>query len=209
MSLHPALHVILDKVPSVAGATFVGMNSRQGDGALTLPVGWAAGDVAIIIIVDTTGPSGPADPSGYTNLNSWTSTTTSRGWTVCYRVLAGGDSDPTISGTNSGGAAIFVWRGATAATHKNTNAGSTSASPSWTGITKNASSKKVIVVAGDDGKTTSETAPPGFTNHIPSSITFFSFVAADVDPSGYTDGAAATFGSFGTGQKTGSLVELT
>lgn len=78
--------------------------AASGALAVTLPAGWAAGQLAVMHVAR--GSAAPATPSGWTVVGS-TLTSSSGTSALFWRILQGGDSGPTLdTGTNT---AAVVW----------------------------------------------------------------------------------------------------
>lgn len=178
-----------------APAVFVAANTvDSASGNIVWPTGAQAGDIAIVAMTRAAAAAptfswgtlavGPLDLSG-----------SSATWYI--GVLTSGDlsSPPAYSNATNGGYSIVCYRGGTAIAAKNSLGGQTGSTITIPGFTKNASSLGVIAafMDRDPGSGSSAVAPTGFTMNNKTSITFFGFGWASVDPSGYTDSASAQF----------------
>lgn len=107
----PGIVAAQRKAVAVGGANarpvFVAVQSSaasSGTLAVTLPAGWAAGQLAVMHVAR--GSAAPATPSGWTVVGS-TLTSNSGTSALFWRILQGGDSGPTLdTGTNT---AAVVW----------------------------------------------------------------------------------------------------
>lgn len=201
----------LARASTPAGSGFIGQTTRGNtNGVLSLPASWAAGDLAIVCTVSGSLASLSA---GWTSITSFTTSVGVYDIGYWYRVLAGGDTGVTVTYAGSPScASMCVWRGPTTPTNKFTLDSSTSATPSWTGFTKNASSQFIVSHTEAFANITTETQPTGFTmrqNVCADTSAPYSFGVADISSSGYTNGAAVAWSGYGTGEKSGLLIELT
>ncbi|MDG4799047.1 hypothetical protein [Micromonospora sp. WMMD980] len=134
----------------------------------SLPSGWAAGDVAILVGHLSGGSLNMSTPAGWTSLPgvSWpvTESTSSRMY-AWYRVLQSGDSAPTISinGAMTGGWELLVFRDASGVAQAATATASGTAAtlPTLTGVLAGSA-----VVEAAHVRVTSGTIPTGLTPNV-------------------------------------------
>jgi MSHA biogenesis protein MshQ len=168
-----ALLLFAAAAPAAAQITFVGAGDQVANdaaGSLTpvIPTGTAAGDLAVLVIAGRpTDTALPGAPTGWTTRSSvlFEMGTRDLRLVTYYRVLAGGDANPSIAlpgtwvttGSNTGGmsAQIAVWRGVDTTTPFDVvdTTGSNAAAATYTPpaiTTVNANALAVSVIATGD-----------------------------------------------------------
>jgi len=195
-------------IASSSPSTFVAEVFKDGCGAITLPA-FNNNDIGIIHAMDAT--TDPTISAGWTSYNSFISTANSRAIHEWYRVLQTGDGNPTVTCSNGAGVAfaqLVVYRGGTSATQIARNGGTTSATVTVTGWTKNGTSKMEIEFfeTQDDGSTPAGNA--GWTNRAAHSITHWKNRVDEITPASYTNGTNTSITSAGTVGSQATVVEI-
>lgn len=190
-----------------AAATFVGQ-SVINTGTIVFPGTEAAGDLALIVVNNSTTNTPDISGSGWTKgvVEEWNNPN-NYFRRFYWKVLAAGDisSPPTLSNFGSfAQAAIQVFRGGTTVTRKATLEDDAGTAISLTGFTKDAASKFVTSFCYDRDGANTLGYPSGFAGvQLAASANVFVMGAAYVASSGYTNnasvdwtsGAAASFGN--------------
>lgn len=191
--------------------SFVGalaVNGNTAAKAVTFPSGTLAGDLALILDVNSAGPPTISGSSGWTtSALSWSSGINVSG--LAQKVLVSGDlSGVTANGLSSRTIVIAVYRGASTCSTETTNVGDTD-TLEMPGFTKSGGCKGIVSFA--QVAAAALPTPPGTMNlRAQADAAAVGSSGADIiNPSSYVDGTAISWTGMPEGvQQAGYLCEL-
>ncbi len=93
--------------PLCSGISYIGENTEDSGTVVDLPVGWAAGDIALLLLGRWNSAAGITLPTGWTNIADFANNGASS--RLAYRVLQSGDTTWTVGDSTDN--AVMVYRG--------------------------------------------------------------------------------------------------
>ncbi len=192
-------------------ATYVGGSSIQATSTLSIAAA-SVGDLGVIFAIENT--TGPTISAGWTQFLNYTSVgdgLISIGW---YRVIQGGDTNPTVTIPSVGAAQINIYRGASLVTLKTTNTGEGGSTLTLTGFSKAGNSVGIITQVQDVDNSSPNfcTVPTGFTSDQNFQGALTTIQASRIVPLSYTNNATVQWtgcNSAAGHNQAGYLAELT
>ncbi len=181
--------------------------ASQGTGAITLPTGWAVGDLAILTLARI--GSAFITSGGWTLIDNVKFNTSGGDLNIYYRILQSGDTGPSVS--NGENWQMIAFRGASKATSKakTENEGSTTLTFS-SGITKSSDSKLLVSIVGDRRNISNPTVPTGWTARaysVGAGTTAATIIeSASLRSTSYTNGSSVQWTGFETTYSQGGII---
>lgn len=181
--------------------------ASEGTGAITLPTGWAVGDLAILTLARI--GSAYITSGGWTLIDNVKFNTSAGNLNIYYRILQSGDTGPSVS--NGENWQMIAFRGASKATSKakTENEGSTTLTFS-SGITKSSDSKLLVSIVGDRYNISDPTVPTGWTareRSVGAGTTGATIIeSASLRSTSYTNGSSVQWTGFQSSYSQGGII---